>query len=355
MKYKYVENERQYQHYDLEGGNSYLIPKLNVLPDYMLENYDIHMLKCIRRDSAENSIYHVYFDDTRVGWIFPIQALLSDAHDYANDTHFLKYAHVAYCALIDRLNAEIIEEKQTYGELYLEDYYDTCVHMLVLDNENVSKIREYKFQNYIVGLFVKGYIDNDISVTGELIVDRDPIIKRLAVKSLSKDLVEYEYINSLVGVMLPGANCGYPRFHILYQIIELLMERVFQIEFVRLLENYQYEDRNGIFDLKENISQISGERHRIKLIFQEYSKLYTDANRDLIEQCRALISAFETCEEEDLGVVLYRTRCLLVHRYYLFFDKEWEGRIESINDNFIQLVYEVLTSFDCELSNAKNK
>lgn len=61
------------------------------------------MLYNKREDCTENSIYQVLVKNQRIGWIFPVQALLSRDHDYAKNSFFLKYAYVAICLLLEQI------------------------------------------------------------------------------------------------------------------------------------------------------------------------------------------------------------------------------------------------------------
>ena len=76
--------------------------ELDIYPDYENVDYSVHLF---HNDylNAENDIFQLYdySSNTRIGWIFPIQALLSQDHNYAENEHFLKYAYVSFKKIVE--------------------------------------------------------------------------------------------------------------------------------------------------------------------------------------------------------------------------------------------------------------
>lgn len=55
-------------------------PLLNLDAEYNPRDFEYYLLRNDREDYSENSIYQVYASKERIGWIFPIQALMSRQH-----------------------------------------------------------------------------------------------------------------------------------------------------------------------------------------------------------------------------------------------------------------------------------
>src|ERR1035437_5586424 len=53
---------------------------------------------------ATNNIFQVKIENKRIGWLFPIQALLSAQHDYAKSEDFFPYSFNAYKLLLKNRN-----------------------------------------------------------------------------------------------------------------------------------------------------------------------------------------------------------------------------------------------------------
>ena len=119
---------------------------LNVKQDYPPDRFCIYYLYNEREDYGENSIYQVFIypSNTRIGWIFPGQALISDQHDYAQDPFFLKYAYVALYKIL-----------QVYDDFGPNIICDKV--LLVIDSENTDRIPGFVLEDYIISLYSYGY------------------------------------------------------------------------------------------------------------------------------------------------------------------------------------------------------
>jgi hypothetical protein len=134
--------------------------------EYKPEDYSLFILKSWVLDK-ENDIFQVFDKEfykepnrVRLGWIFPIQALLSNEHQYADNKHFLKYAYVAFLKLLKNQ-----EEYTTFNPLFskitnnykLTDFYGEDIIILVLCNSPLQKIDNFQVDNYITSLYSYGY------------------------------------------------------------------------------------------------------------------------------------------------------------------------------------------------------
>lgn len=119
---RYIKEENIF--YLLDVGNKTVCeccPKLNLDPKYDPSQYRYLFLHNERDEYSENSIFQVYVGQQRIGWIFPIQALLSNQHDYVNNPFFLRYAYVAFCLLLNDIKSK--NEKEISSEIFLKDFY----------------------------------------------------------------------------------------------------------------------------------------------------------------------------------------------------------------------------------------
>ena len=85
-------------------------PELAVIAEYVPQDFLVKIL--YNQKAVENSIYQVCCDQSqRVGWLFPLQALCSNQHDYHDNKHFLRQAYVAYNIILEMLVDKIDFEK----------------------------------------------------------------------------------------------------------------------------------------------------------------------------------------------------------------------------------------------------
>ena len=315
-------------------------PILKLDQEYDPHNFSYILLSNDSPLCTENSIYQVYIKKQRIGWIFPIQALLSEEHDYSADEYFLKYAFVASYLLLE--NIEDDNKQETPNQFLLEDYYDVKKSILVIDNDNTKKLDSFSIDNYVVGLYKYGYAYNG---NGNIFAE-SPIIesqRRLTLKAVSSELTMIPNINFLFKEQLPIAESEVIRFYLCYQIIELLIAVVFEDQFKHILEKINL-DTEQLFDQRELLTKIAGEKYRVKLLFSNYVSCETSHYTDLDMACKKLLHLNKKETSEKYYENLYSVRCLLVHRLYSLTPDSYRI-LQDINRPFLNLVMDILFSF----------
>lgn len=315
-------------------------PVLKLDPEYSPPNFSYLLLANESPACTENSIYQVYVGKQRIGWIFPLQALLSEEHDQSRNPYFLKYAYVALCLLLQ--NIEDIDNREMPEGIFLEDYYDPKKSILVLDKENTAKIDSFSLENYIVGLFQYGYA---FKGKGNIFAECLPIESRtrITLKALSPQLSAIPNINFFFKEQLPVAENEVIRFYLYYQIIELLIAVVFEDQFKNMLAKIS-ADSEALFDERDNLSKIASEKHRIKALFSNYVSCETTHQTDLNFACRKLLALNGKTVSTQYYENLYSVRCLLVHRLYTLSADSYDI-LQDINKPFLNVIMDILFSF----------
>ena len=119
------------------------------------------------RSLVENSIFQVYeaAANTRIGWIFPIQALASADHSEARNEHFLKYASAALQSLLSPAedvsspNGEIFQ----IGTMKLSDFYGDDFAVLALSRAAIGGLVGFSISHYRHWLFKYGFVSHNAS------------------------------------------------------------------------------------------------------------------------------------------------------------------------------------------------
>lgn len=304
--------------------------------EYKLEDYEIILLHNARRECTESSIYQVMVDDTRIGWIIPIVALNSKEHDYADNKHFLKYAYIAWLYLLNDCNVTM----QNFEEFEVFSQYQEDISILIMDRENCKKITAFRYSDYIVSLFENGY---SMHGTGNIFFDNKKRHKHIRLRRQSKDLDDIKYINELFKKQIPQEESAVSRFYIYYQIIEILIAKVFDDSFKRLLKQIN-TDSTDLYDKKEELNDLANERYRVNLLFHEYGKVDSQVKENLDKNCRDLLERTGGRMGASMPDVLYQVRCFLVHRMYLF-DETTEKILEEIDNLFLEGLIQLIYSF----------
>ena len=353
MRLKYIDSDIVYSTFSFDAkaecflisdGNDNIIeykPPIDVVPCYEPTHFSCVFLSNDSPACTENSIYQVYVGSTRIGWIFPVQALFSNEHNYSGNVYFLKYAFVAYYHLLEMLDD--VDNNLCPSEFSVADYYESTKCLLVRDLDNCAKINNFNFDNYVVSLFQYGY-----SFTGHGNLDADfESLKdktRLTLHAISPDLGT-QYINDLFKIHFPQLNDDVTKFYFYYQIIEMMISTVFRVKFNNLLSEMK-EDHETLFELRDDITKIASEKRRVRILFNEFvNGLDMSLLTDLNNACAQFLKQNQKgVSENNFYENLYSTRCFLVHKLYSL-NRESDETLKNINSSFLNILIRMLYNF----------
>ena len=235
--------------------------------------YDDYRRRCFtweRDDCGENSIYQVCVNRKRIGWVFPIQALLSDAHTYSNNEYFLRYAYVAICLLLEIVDDR--DKRNFISSFRLEDYYKETNNILILDKENCKVIDNFILDDYVVDLYKHGYSFKGKGNLSSVIEKPD---KKLNLHSQAMELKKIPYITKLFKDVIPREQEPIGKFYTYYQIVEILIQLIFEHDFRKIISDIKEEAEN-LFDKREELNALAVEKRRVISLFNEFTKIQTE-------------------------------------------------------------------------------
>ncbi|MFO0055908.1 MAG: hypothetical protein ACOVQ3_13465 [Dolichospermum sp.] len=333
--------------------------------DYKPEDYSLFILKSLELN-RENDIFQVYdkVADLRIGWIFPIQSLVSNKHGCAENKHFLKYAYVAFYKLL--LNQEnyshFTPSSEQIEDYKLTDFYGDNIIILILCKTNIDKIANFNIDNYLASLYSHSYYYcqpteninkiNNCQPTEDLneIKNRANLKPsgntRLILQQNSQYLQGEPYIERLFKSLLKTEEHPLVRFYILYQVIELVLEIMFKKSFSDIIDTFQNNTDKNIYELKESIAYISSEKERISKLINALEKYFDEVSKiNLHTFCNELLVAFNSKTKETLPSALYSVRSSIVHKFRNLPEKDLP-KIEAINKEFENIVIKIILNFE---------
>lgn len=322
---------------DKSMGNTFLYePKLEIDDLFNPDDFEVCLL--YNNKVSENSIYKLYADDVRIGWLFPVQSLESQEHDYIQDKFYLRYAYIAIYKLL-----QIISFKdEEYSDFSIMDYFSDTIQLLIYDKNNTKVIEDFDISKYTVSLFYKGY-----SYTGEgnIFTETDYIDKNIKVRQLPAPIRNITYINTLFKELIPLPETGYSKFHLLYQIIEILIGVVFNYKMQELI--YEIADSfNDLFDKREKLNDITTEKKRVVWLFNEFSKIESSKLHLLNSLCVNLLEKNgKKINVNKAANNLYDVRCLIVHNLYSL-DEASRRLLDDLNNSFLDVIFDILFTFN---------
>lgn len=329
--------------------------ELEIDSKYNVEDYEVHIIKGSMDN--ENDIFQVFHKsdsserDIRMGWIFPIQSLMSKEHSQHDNPHFLPYAYIAYEILLRNKNG-IQNEVPIYQDGYeynLNDFYNENSIVLVLCKANISKVADYNIDDYLPYLYKYGYVFNQNPNRPFISPNRKGEIK---LKRMSPYLRNEGFIVELFKTLLGTEGGPLVRFYLLYQVIELLIDKVFNNEFKSLVSDLD-EGKNSLFTSKDKLTDMANEKSRIRKLFTNYTKIEVEIDL-IIEMCKKLLESVdkkliesekENNKEHNLATNLYKVRNLLVHNYRAI-DKDDRVYIDEINKLFEEVLIDLLITYN---------
>ncbi len=310
--------------------------------DYQPKNYTLHLL--YNSKFSENDIFQVYERDLnkRIGWIFPLQSLLSTDHDYAENVHFLKYAFVAFQKLLTNVNIALDREINDLRKVYDAD--STIV--LILSNQTLPD--GFPFQFYLPALFKYGYYFKYVKDFHS--ITKPPDGTKVHLQQIASPLQQEDYLTELFEALIYEQH-PLVKFHLLYQVIELLIEKVLRHEFKAVCDELKAvcdkleEKKIYIHDLQEHIKDFIPEEKRIKKLFSDYEKNLDI--EDLRNQCDSLLQAIGKAEQTGEGIAksLYAVRNFIVHDYRSL-PKLQIDTLKDINSHFEILLVDMLLNLE---------
>lgn len=285
---------------------------------------DFNLFFLVKKDVLESDIYQVYdrSRDCRIGWIFPVVALDSTEHEYASNEHFVKYANVAKHKIFnDVVDGIFTPVTEIYGKdsfKFGDFFYDSTVILLVskvtLDNN------DFNILDWLPSLSIYGYsLLTKKNPDGLMAIGTKPTDTRVYIKKIAYELQQREFISIVYSDLVPYENHPLLLFFYCYQIIEIMLTLVFQVEqsnlFAELGPPVAAGDVVKTKDVMENIGKVNSEKYRIRQLTQKYLSYQIDSE-ELKEVCNEFLEAVKKDVGNTAADSIYRVRNFLFHQYH---------------------------------------
>lgn len=214
-----------------------------------------------------------------------------------------------------------------------------------MNTDNILSFENFCIDDYLVSLFKYGY---SYSGHGNCISEAIDIDKRINLKPISNDLSDNKYIKTVFLKNLSEVdhlqNERIFVFHTLYQIIELLISKIFEVRFNELFVSL-HENPTDLYNARDELSSISAEKSRVNDLFAHYTKLNSNDCGMLRERCKCFLSQNSIdIKNEEVSNLLYQVRCLVFHNMYSV-DEASLTVLEEINKVFVDIVLDMIVSF----------
>lgn len=219
------------------------------------------------------------------------------------------------------------------------NYILTILLFFIYKKSLTKEIENFKIESYFASLCEYGYyIIHDYENPNI----KEPKSKnRIQLHRMSEDIVSNEYMPRFFG-MLCQEKHPIIKFHILYQVIELLIEDIL----ISSLEDTikQFRDKKIYTrSLRERISKIEAEKDRISMLVEKCGIICDDYN-ELHEKCISFLTK-RGRENIDFPMSIYSLRNFIVHDYRFIIDETELNEISTINGFFEMLILDLIIKY----------
>lgn len=283
-----------------------------------------------RSDYKENDIYQVYEEksDLRIGWIFPVNSIISSAHDFADNPHYCRYAFIAHKILIDKFK-NIIDNDSFIQ--FIDEKINEGLILFVYKKELVERLNDSNLLNYIPSLYYNGYYLQNRSKNVYVV---SPVGEKIYISETSEILKDNKFIEQLFKEII-FSDTPFVRFHILYQVIELLLEDILIYNLELTIQKHK-DKKLYTRSLREKISKVETEKDRIALLFDKIN--ISNLKECLDQACNNFLSN-KGRDNLSFPDSLYAFRNFIVHDYRNMLEDTLI--ISEINDIFEMIVCEL--------------
>lgn len=291
-----------------------------------------------RRDFVENDIFQVEEKSlqSRIGWIFPVVSIISNSHDYADNPHFCRYAYLAHFLLITSVIKEEEIVSKDFFQIISDDFANQNAIIFIYKKALVQGIDNYKIKDYFCSFYKYGYYLKD-EIPNPVI--SHPSSGKIVITRISKCLIGNSFIDNFINTLYYEK---YPiiKFHILYQIIELLIEDVFVFSLECTIKDFK-DKKIYARSLRERISKVESEKDRINMLM-EWCAVNEDVITTLNKECNDFLQ-LKRRPSFNFPESLYAFRNFIVHDFrHMTNDIE---TVENINNWFELFIFDILTSY----------
>ena len=280
---------------------------LQDIPEIFFDHYcnDFHnkyTLFVLKRDNLkENQITNIYLKKTpeekekRIGFIIPTMAIESQEHDFAENTYFWKFSNAALQILFNTNNNFIFPNTIDISQekIYLSDLLGGNIAFLVIEK------KDFDISEIFSSIIRYGFLLREENEENE---ENDNLPKKLNLLNISPDLESVKnQIFNILKIYHLQSNSAF-KFFLLYQIIEILIQEIFQNTKNELLESL--ENQTDVDKIKEILRNYTSEENRLGKLVDTYAvKNGTFKNEnieDLQNACKNYLHAIgliSSCDE----------------------------------------------------------
>lgn len=286
--------------------------------------------------SKGNNLYDLYLNghEQKCGRIIPLSVILDNDYSLSDDNHLKHYLFAATKWLLQ--NADLLEKT-----LVLEKCYSDNAVLFMVHRKTVP---DFDIDQYVLPLFKYGYYiyDNEARAVHVDGFHKTELLKGKTKFELKPEknisFISDSYLNSLIFKVLPRTDDLLARFVLLYQVVELYMEKIRRHQLDTFVLDYNAKRINA-HEMLHRVSSINGEKEHVKKMFS----ISCESQHLFIDSCKTLFASISFTPdgtEESLGKYIYAFRNRVVHGYrdFIGVTTEFSNTLELFENVIIETI-----------------
>ncbi|HJP62756.1 MAG TPA: hypothetical protein VJ844_04910 [Mucilaginibacter sp.] len=293
------------------------------------------------------------------GVIFTLDDLLNLPEIFDN-IHVKKVAFNVLKKLLEEKTLSIDSKPVPYrsdSAYNLFDFYDEDAILIIICDQFVT-FNNYNFFNYLTTLYKSGFryspfagFDPAPIESGIVQGNFSALQKRLRLFASKNELSSNYFIKELLtNFIYYSKDNEVGRFHLFYQVVEMLMEKIFKRE-VKEKMNKDFENASG-YDTKDFFREVMRDSYVLdKLIGNTYSAIHPQIKEELSYNIEQFLTYTLTGIPDNFSGKLYKVRNTLFHGYSKILENDTlnksitNSRLKKLNDSFELLIMELIFTY----------
>ncbi|TAK58382.1 MAG: hypothetical protein EPO24_08475 [Bacteroidetes bacterium] len=292
--------------------------------------------------NAQDDLFKINYNDKNIGYIIPFTALEDNDNNFDEDFDEYKQAYKYYCVKSFLECYDFPNHLQT-SEMQLNDIVETNSIYVILYKPLIDE-EDFKIDNCLPSFALNGYYlfpENTKPSVLSLVHDRptdsefNALINTryrtnrsgtsIRIKTYKNILQLNPLIELFYKKLLIESNEPLHRFIVLYQIIELLIDKRFRKE---IEDIFREKDTLSNHKLAKKINKITNNKNIINKIFEN---VVFPEKEEITNVMRDFIVEFDSeFNSQSPGECLYELRNLIFHDYKSLLEKNKHGEIASL-------------------------
>lgn len=305
--------------------------------------------------NAQNDTFKINLDDKSVGYIFPF-ASIEEHNDDSEGFDEYKQAYKYYCAR-SILEKTISYKEQTQDQIRFSEIVKEDSIYIIIHKPQISNV-DFRIEDCLPSFALKGYyyypvqvnpnvlkLQSDMSRDGELynlIKTRFHSFRSngsITVKTTRNPINQNTMINLLYTKLLIESSDAVYRFFLLYQIIEILIDKQVRNDIEEVFSN------RSVLTNYELVGKINDSNNTGTALNKLFAMVQFTEKDEITQALRSFILEFNPeFKSNSPGDCLYKIRNLLFHDFKSVFEKNKDGILISLVIQCEILIHQLLIS-----------